>query len=1054
MESVASETNKKLNEEEEHDDEESPIEEHRDEDCPIEEHVEEESLIEEQVDEESPIEEHGDEEYPIEEHDDTESPVEEEYVDEESPIEEHVEEESPIEEHDDEESPIEEPDGEECPIEEHVNEESPIEEHDDKECPIEEHDDEECPIEEHVDEESPIEEHDDEESPIEEHDDTESPIEEEHVDEESRIEEHVEEVSPIEEHDDEESPIEEHDDEECPIEEHDDEESPIKEHDDTESPIEEEHVDEESPIEEHDDEESPIEEHDDEESTIEEHDDEECPIVEHVDEESPIEEHVDEESPMEEHVEEESPIEVHVDEESPIEEHDDEESPIEEVRSTVPTTDDSTQSVWTFRMWVLGLASCVLLACQNQFFSYQASPLIITQLATLALGRRMAALLPTSTFGFPGCGSRKFSLNPGPFNMKEHVLISIFANTGAAFGSGSAYAVGIVNIIKAFYGRNISFIAAWLLIITTQVLGYGWAGLLRKYVVEPSHMWWPGTLVQVSLFRKFEIDYNEYGKQGKVNLSTFFLLTYGFGFATIASTLTHVGLFYGKEIYQRYKASTKGKVDVHTRLMRNYKDIPSWWFYVLLTVTLMVSLALTLFMKDQIQMPFWGLILSAVLAFCFTLPISIITATTNQTPGLNIITEYAMGLIYPGKPIANVCFKTYGYMSMTQAIYFLSDFKLGHYMKIPPRSMFLVQVLGTIIAGTVNLGVAWYLLSNMDEICHPDPKSNSPWTCPVDTIFFDASVIWGLVGPKRIFGPLGNYGALNWFFLGGIMGPVAVWLCHKALPSVSWIPLINLPVLLGATAYMPLTGAVTYNSWILVGTIFNFFVFRYQKMWWKRYNYILSAALDAGVASMDILLYFTTGLEDKTVHWWGTDNPQHCDLATCPTAKGLNVTEHDDEESPIEENHGEECPIEEHVEEESLIEEHINEESPVKEHDDEESPIEEHKNMTIKEHEDEESPIEEHVDEESPVEEHDDEESPIEEHVYKESPIEEHDNDESPIEEHVDEECRIEEHVDEESPIEEHVDEESPIEEPDDEESPIEEVRSTVPTTDDSTQSI
>ena len=34
-----------------------------------------------------------------------------------------------------------------------------------------------------------------------------------------------------------------------------------------------------------------------------------------------------------------------------------------------------------------------------------------------------------------------------------------------------------------------------------QVLGYGWAGLLRKYVVEPAHMWWPATLVQVSLFR-------------------------------------------------------------------------------------------------------------------------------------------------------------------------------------------------------------------------------------------------------------------------------------------------------------------------------------------------------------------------------------------------------------------------------------------------------------------------------------------------------------------------------------------------------------------------
>lgn len=63
-----------------------------------------------------------------------------------------------------------------------------------------------------------------------------------------------------------------------------------------------------------------------------------------------------------------------------------------------------------------------------------------------------------------------------------------------------------------------------------------------------------------------------------------------------------------------------------------------------------------------------------------------------QTPGLNIITEYIIGYIYPGYPVANMCFKVYGYISMTQAITFLQDFKLGHYMKIPPRTMFMAQV--------------------------------------------------------------------------------------------------------------------------------------------------------------------------------------------------------------------------------------------------------------------------------------------------------------------------------------------------------------------------
>ncbi|KAJ9705500.1 hypothetical protein PVL29_003506 [Vitis rotundifolia] len=644
----------------------------------------------------------------------------------------------------------------------------------------------------------------------------------------------------------------------------------------------------------------------------------------------------------------------------------------------------------------------------------------------------MAAVLPTTRFRIPGFGSRLFSLNPGPFNMKEHVLISIFANAGSAFGSGSAYAVGIVTIIKAFYLRKISFLSGWLLIITTQVLGYGWAGLLRKYVVEPAHMWWPSSLVQVSLFRalhekeeqrmtrakffvivlicsfswylipgylfstlssiswvcwvfpksvtaqqlgsgmkglglgaltldwtvvasflfsplvspffailnifvgyvllvyaviplaywgfdmynahrfpifsshlftsqgqrydisaivndKFEINRQKYEEQGRINLSIFFALSYGFGFATIASTLTHVALFYGSEIYNRYRASFKGKDDIHTRLMRRYADIPSWWFYLLLVVTIAVSLALCIFLNDEVQMPWWGLLFAAAMAFIFTLPISIITATTNQTPGLNIITEYVMGVILPGRPIANVCFKTYGYMSMAQAVSFLNDFKLGHYMKIPPRSMFLVQFIGTILAGTINIAVAWWLLTTIKNICQDELlPPDSPWTCPGDRVFFDASVIWGLVGPKRIFGSLGNYPSMNWFFLGGALGPVVVWVLHKAFPKQSWIPLINLPVLLGATSMMPPATSLNYNSWILVGTIFNFFVFRYRKQWWQRYNYILSAAMDAGVAFMAVLLYFSLGIEEKGLTWWGTDG-EHCKLATCPTAKGIVV---------------------------------------------------------------------------------------------------------------------------------------------------------------------
>ena len=41
---------------------------------------------------------------------------------------------------------------------------------------------------------------------------------------------------------------------------------------------------------------------------------------------------------------------------------DEETSPIEEVRLTVPTTDDPSLPVWTFRMWRIGLFSCALMS--------------------------------------------------------------------------------------------------------------------------------------------------------------------------------------------------------------------------------------------------------------------------------------------------------------------------------------------------------------------------------------------------------------------------------------------------------------------------------------------------------------------------------------------------------------------------------------------------------------------------------------------------------------------------------------------------------------------
>lgn len=189
----------------------------------------------------------------------------------------------------------------------------------------------------------------------------------------------------------------------------------------------------------------------------------------------------------------------------------------------------------------------------------------------------------------------------------------------------------------------------------------------------------------------------------------------------------------------------------------------------------------------------------------------------------------------------------------------------------------------------VYLGTAWWLMESIRNICDTALlPSDSPWTCPMDRVFYDASVIWGLIGPRRIFGDLGSYSAVNWFFLGGAIAPFLVWLAHKAFPKQAWIPLINMPVLLGATGMMPPATAVNFTSWIIIGFISGFIIYRYRRNWWQRHNYVLSGALDAGLAFMGVLLYLCLGLEEISLNWWGS-NLDNCPLASCPTQKGIVV---------------------------------------------------------------------------------------------------------------------------------------------------------------------
>jgi len=214
-------------------------------------------------------------------------------------------------------------------------------------------------------------------------------------------------------------------------------------------------------------------------------------------------------------------------------------------------------------------------------------------------------------------------------------------------------------------------------------------------------------------------------------------------------------------------------------------------------------------------------------------------------------------------------FKTFGYITMAQGLSFVADLKLGHYMKVPPRLMWMAQTIATFISCFVVVGVQDWMFSNIVDICQQDQPDS--FTCPGIDVFGTASLIWGGIGPKRIYTE-GLYHPLVYFFLIGAILPIPFYYLAKRWPQSGW-KYVNIPVFFTGTGNLPPATGINYSSWFMVGITFQYFIRRYHFTWWSRYNYILSAAMDSGVAISTIIIFFCLYFPKGGIffNWWGNE---------------------------------------------------------------------------------------------------------------------------------------------------------------------------------------
>ncbi|KAI9333197.1 OPT oligopeptide transporter protein-domain-containing protein [Zopfochytrium polystomum] len=347
-----------------------------------------------------------------------------------------------------------------------------------------------------------------------------------------------------------------------------------------------------------------------------------------------------------------------------------------------------------------------------------------------------------------------------------------------------------------------------------------------------------------------------------MRITAYFAVEYLASFIVFGSALVHVGLWYGADIWRRFRTAMRDldTSDVHAKMMDVYPDVPDLWYIILLAINLVVAIAVCQW--GGFDLPWWGVILGLLLAVVSIIPIGTIQAISGQQIGLNVMSEFLIGLILPGRIAAVMAFKTLSYMSMYQGLLLVSDLKLGHYLKIPPRAMFTVQLVGTILASIVNVFVAFGIYESFGRtekdvyVVPGDPTSGKAWKLQVDppagwwaanfNVFLNAGAIWGAIGPARFFGPGSPYSATLWGFLVGVIAPVIPYVMHKLQPNGYW-HLVNIPIIAVFPAQVNSVRSDVIMP-LIVGVIVNYYIKKYNHAWWKKYAYVMSAAADSGTA--------------------------------------------------------------------------------------------------------------------------------------------------------------------------------------------------------------
>ncbi len=307
-------------------------------------------------------------------------------------------------------------------------------------------------------------------------------------------------------------------------------------------------------------------------------------------------------------------------------------------------------------------------------------------------------------------------------------------------------------------------------------------------------------------------------------------------FANLPAVLVHTLLHHSKNLWKELctRSLDKKGNDVHCRLIALYSDVPDWWFVIASVLAFVVILV-----AGQVSSiihwyeTFFALIVPTILVLPFGMVASI-TGQAIQNPSVYYLLVIIATSLWVTDKSTMLAFVTIGYSTYCQTLQLVTNMKLGHYMKIAPRTLFLVQGVACLITPSLSVGIQFYFFKKDGFITND--------TTPVATGSFELTSVGAAIDNQTQFFGSTNWEnrKLLWSLLIGAVLPIPFWLASRRW---KWCRLVHIPLILTYISWMPIASAGALFTWLLIGLLATIL---FDKLCWKRHIYLTSSALNAG----------------------------------------------------------------------------------------------------------------------------------------------------------------------------------------------------------------